>query len=47
MALLCARYILGIGGGFGTVMTVTAASAIMIIAGALLLPRLKEEQIPA
>ncbi len=44
MALLCARYILGIGGGFETVMAVTAASATMIIAGAFLLPKLKEEQ---
>jgi MFS family permease len=47
MALLCARYILGIGGGFGTVMAVTAVSAVMIIAGALLLPKLKENQLVA
>jgi hypothetical protein len=38
LALLCARYILGAGGGFGMVMAVTAGSAVMIVIGALLLP---------
>jgi MFS family permease len=38
LALLCARHILGAGGGLGMVMVVTAVSAVMIVVGAMLLP---------